>query len=537
MRAWALVLAALTLAACTRGPAAAPRAPGSLRFDLAADPANLNPLFAHQDAASVELQVARLAFEPFIDLDNRGKPQPALLAVIPTRENGGLSTDGRTIVYHLRPDVKWQDGQAVTSADVLFTLQAILDRRNPVRSLEGYELIDRASARGPHTVVFHLRAPWAPAVQTLFSYGAAAQFVLPAHVLRRQLPLANAPFNAAPTVGDGPYRFVAWRRGEKLVYEANAAYWRGVPRAQRLDVRIIPDPSTNLTLLSSNELDWNLIAPLQQATLAGHPQIAFRYVSTATVAGVAINTAHPPLDDVRIRRALAMSIDREAISRKITLGKYPVTDSAQPQFSWAYDPSVRLPRYDPGAADALLDMTGWKRGPDGMRAKGGKALAFTYVQFPETATGVRAATMIQSGLRQRGIDVQIKSISNAQLFLPSVRGGTLASGQFDLAYVPWTMGADPDDSALLSCHGVQNYMRYCNPTVDRLEERALSATHRGQRKRLYSQIARQVSRDVPIIYLFNARYIYAYRRALAGFYPNACVPTWNAWQWRVRLGS
>jgi len=521
------------LAACTHGPAATPREPGSVRFDLAADPANLNPLFAHQDAASVELQVARLAFEPFIDLDEKGRPQAALLSVIPDRKNGGVSADGRTITYHLRRAVRWQDGEPVTSADVLFTLRAILDRNNPVRSLEGYDLIDRATAAGRNTVVVHLRRPWAPAVQTLFSYGAAAQFVLPAHVLRKQLPLADAPFNAAPSVGDGPYRFIGWSRGEKLVYEASPSYWRGKPKVQRLDVRIIPDPSTNLTLLSSNELDWNLIAPLQQATLANHPGIAFEYVPTATVAGIAINTAHKPLDDVRIRRALAMSIDRHAISAKITLGKYPVTDSAQPQFSWAYDPFVHLPNYDPAGADALFDAAGWRRGPNGMRAKDGRLLALEYVQFPETATGVRAATMIQSELRERGVDVQIKSISNAQLFLPSVRGGTLASGAFDLAYVPWTMGADPDDSALLACRGAENYMRYCNAQVDRLEQRALSATNQGDRKRLYSQIAQQVARDVPVIYLFNARYIYAYRRALAGFHPNAFVPTWNASRWRI----
>ena len=530
----AAIFSLMLLVACARGQTMAVRIPHSVRFDLAADPANLNPLFAHQDAASVELQVARLAFEPFVDLDERGTPRPALLATIPTRANGGISPDGRTITYQLRPAVRWQDGAAVTSADALFTLHAILDRRNPVRSLEGYELIDRAVALGPHTLQIHLRRAWAPAALTLFSYGVSSQFVLPEHILHSQQPLSMAAFNAAPTVGDGPYKFVQWRRGERLRYEANPLYWRGEPRTRTLDIRVIPDPSTNLTLLSAGELDWNLIAPLQQATLSDHSQIAYRYVPTATVAGVAINLSHAPLNDVRVRRALAMSIDRDAISTKITLGKYPVTNSAQPQFSWAYDPSVQLPRYNVAAADALFDAAGWNRGNGGMRFKHGKPLELTYVQFPETATGVRAATMIQSELRERGLDVQIKSVSNAQLFLPSARGGTLASGAFDLAYVPWTFGADPDDSALLMCHGAENYMRYCNPLVDRLEEQALATTDQQHRKALYSQIARTVAQDVPIIYLFDARYIYAYRRSLAGFYPNAFLPTWNAADWRLK---
>ena len=97
-----------------------------------------------------------------------------------------------------------------------------------------------------------------------------------------------------------------------------------------------------------------------------------------------------------------------------------------------------------------------------------------------------------------------------------------------------TMGADPDDSALLSCHGASNYMRYCNPLVDSLEERALASGDQSQRKTLYSRIAHQVASDVPIIYLFNAQYIYAYRSTLHGYYPNAFLPTWNAFAWYVK---
>ncbi len=195
---------------------------------------------------------------------------------------------------------------------------------------------------------------------------------------------------------------------------------------------------------------------------------------TAVVAGLAFNTARRPLDDVRVRRAIAMSIDRNAISRKITLGFYPVTDMIQPQFSWAFDPAVREPAYDPRRADSLLDAAGWLRGADGMRSRHGVPLHLVYVQFPESATGVRVAVATAAALRQRGIDVTIKSVSNAQLFLP--RTGVLAAGTFDLAYVPWTMGADPDDSAVLGCGGASNYMRWCDGRVDALERAALSAT-------------------------------------------------------------
>jgi len=504
----------------------------TVRFDLPADPTTLDPLFAHVDANSVEQQVARLAFEPFIDVDPQGKAIPVLLTRVPSVSNGDLSPDARVITYHLRRNVHWQDGPLVTARDVLFTLRAIVDARNPVRSREGYDRIVRAERLDDFTVRVTLRSPWAPAVATIFSYGTAPQYVLPEHLLGGRTNLAQDDFGAHP-IGNGAYRLVRWDRGERLIYEANAAYWRGRPRVQRLELHIVPDPGTNLTLLRSDAIDWNLIAPAQQSALADKHTLEYAIAPLALVAGIAINTTHPPLDDTRVRRALAASIDRMGISRKITYGRYPPIDTAQPLTSWAHDRGARLPRYDPRAADELLDAAGWKRGANGVRMRGGRSLELTYVQFPETTTGVRVATVVQSELAARGIVVTIKSISNAQLFLPAAQGGTLANGGFDLAYVPWPMGADPDDSFLLRCRGPANYMRWCDPAVDALERRAIATPGRAARAALYAQIARRVAAAVPIVYLFNPAYVYAYQRRLRGFAPNAFLPTWNAASWSV----
>lgn len=529
-------LIASLLAGCDtrRAPSARISAPRTVRFNLAADPQNLNPLFAHADAALVEQQLAHLSFEPFFDLDAHGQQVPELITEIPSLANGGISPDGRTLTYHLRRGLTWSDGVAVTARDVLFTLHAILDPANPVASHEGYELIDKAQAPDPHTVRFHLSRSWAPAVATFFTYGTSPQYVLPEHVLTRQNPLVKAAFNAAPTVGDGPFTFVKWKHGEQLTYAANPHYWRGRPKVDQIDIHVVPDPGTNLTLAQSGAIDFNLLAPVQQQVLAHVPNLAFQDVPTALIAGLALNTTHPPLNDPRVRRALAQSIDRAAISTKITLGKYPVANSDKPSFSWAYDTSITQPRYNPQAADAALDAAGWLRGPDGVRRKQGARLALTYVQFPETTTGVRVATMVQEELRLRGVEVSVKSIASAQLFLPVQEGGTLASGNFDLAYVPWQMGADPDDSFLLSCRGAgKNYMRYCDAAVDRLEAAAVAEPDRAKRRAEYQQIDRIAANDVPLVYLFNPKYVYAYRTRLKGFAPNAFSPTWNAYAWSL----
>lgn len=514
---------------------AAPEAPlaRGVTFDISADPRTLDPLFAHVDSGAVEPELARLAFEPFFDLDERGRPVPALLREMPTRANGGVSPDGRTLRYHLRHGIRWSDGVPVTSRDVLFTLRAILDPSNPVASREGYDRIVRAEAPDARTVVFHLRAAWAPAVLTYFAYGATPQFVLPEHVLAAQAPLERAPFGGAPSVGDGPFRFVEWRRGDGLAYVANPRYWRGPPGLARLDVRVVPDPNTNLLLMRTGAIDFNLLAPVQIASLAGRPGIRFRDVPTAIVAGLALATMHEPMNDVRIRRVVAESIDRAAISRLITLGHYPVANSDRPRFSFAYDPALRQPAFDPARADRDLDAAGWHPGREGVRIKDGHVLAMTYVAFPESTTGIRVAVFIQEELRDRGFLIDQKAISNEQLFLPEF--GTLARGEFDAAYVPFAMGADPDDRFVYGCAGAeQNYMHYCDPTVERLEARAASAGSERARHALYATIDRIVARDVPVLWLFRANYTYAYRARLGGFSPNAFSPTWNAWQWRVR---
>ncbi|MBV9438411.1 MAG: hypothetical protein JOZ24_00315, partial [Candidatus Eremiobacteraeota bacterium] len=158
-RVSAALVAAAALAACTTRSTTPAAEPGTIRFALAADPQTLDPLFAHVDANSVEGQAARLAFEPFIDIDERGNPIPVLLDRIPTLENGGVSRDGRTIVYHLRRGVRWQDGVPVGARDVVWTLHAILDPRNPVRSRAGYDRVARAVALDDATVRITLKEP------------------------------------------------------------------------------------------------------------------------------------------------------------------------------------------------------------------------------------------------------------------------------------------------------------------------------------------------------------------------------------------
>lgn len=469
-------------------------------------------------------------FDLLIDVDARGRQIPALATQIPTVANGGISKDGRTITYRLRKDVRWQDGAVFTSRDVWFTWRAIVDPRNDIASTRGYDLIDSIDTTDRYRAVIHMKRAWAPAVATFFTYGVHPMPIVPSHLLEGRGPLRTSQFNEHP-VGTGAFELVHWERGDRLTFAANARFYRGAPKVPTVVVREIPDVNTDLTMLRTGALDWSLLSPAQRIGLGDAAGIGFVYAPFSGFGAMAFNCRRPPFDDARMRRAIALAIDRPRMSRDITHGQYPVAQSDQPPFSWAYDPTVRQPAYDPRAADAELDALGWPRGPDGMRRKNGKPLSLVFATFPEGDTAVRTSVYVQALLHARGIDVTVKKVTVAQFYLPKSEGGLLMSGGFDLAYLAWRTGEDPDDSDLMTCTGVSNFAGYCSAYVDALEAQALTARRQEVRKKLYRALQQQFAADLPYLFLYAPTYGFAVRDGMRGLDPTPFSPTWNAYRW------
>jgi peptide/nickel transport system substrate-binding protein len=524
-----LVAVLCALAGCGRAGQAPTAIDHSIiSFNVSEDPHSLNPILARSDD---ERQLAHLAFDMLLDVDAHGQPVPALAIAVPTLSNGGVSADGRRITYHLRRGVRWQDGAPFTSRDVRFTWQAVMDPRNAVASIRGYDLIEAIDTPDPLTAIVRLKRPWAPAVETLFTYGAHPIPLLPAHLLEHADRAAWAQFDRAP-VGTGPFAPVSWERSTRIIYRANQHYYLGAPRSSEIAAMVIPDFNTDLTMLRAGQLDWSLLSPAQRLALGSEPSLRIAYAPFAGFGALSFNLRRAPFDDIRMRRAIAQSIDRRRLSDAITRGQYPVTDSDQPPFSWAYDPTARLPGYDPPAADRALDALGWKRQADGVRAKDGQRLEIVFAVFPEGDTAVRTAVYVQQMLAARGVDVTIKKVTLAHFYLPASLGGLLMSGKYDVAYFAWRTGEDPDDSDLVTCSGASNYAGYCDAALDALELQALSTPDQSRRRALYSEIQQTLARRIPYLYLYAPTYGYAVENKLRGFEPTPFSPTSNAWHWQ-----
>ena len=503
---------------------------GTITFNVSEDPHSLNPILARSDD---ERQLEHLCFEMLLDVDAGGRQVPALALQVPSLRNHGISPDGRTITYHLRRGVRWQDGSALTSRDVWFTWRAIVDPRSGATSTGGYDLIDAIDTPDAYTAVVHLRRAWAPAVATLFTYGAQPVPLLPAHVLEHADRAALERFNVRP-VCSGAYAIESWERSSRIVFRASPLYYRGAPRADRVIAMVIPDFNTDLTQLRAGELDWSLLSPAQRLALGFAPGIHFVEVAFAGYGALTFNTRRAPFDDPRLRRAIAASIDRRRLSAAITQGRYTVAESDQPPFSWAHDPAVRMPAYDPAAADRMLDAAGWRRGTRGVRERAGKTLEISFAVFPEGDTAVRTAVYVQQMLAVRGIVADVKRITLAHFYMPKSAGGLLMSGNYDLAYFAWRGGEDPDDSDVLTCAGTSNFAGYCNPAVDALETEALAIADQSKRAGLYARVQRIVARDVPYLYLYAPTYGYAASDRLEGFAPTPFSPMAQSWNWSKR---
>jgi peptide/nickel transport system substrate-binding protein len=540
------MLAALTwlavLCSCTRtgeqsaGVRNSWTVPGTLRVAQREDPDNLNTILGTE---TVDIDLAAFWAAQLFRVDDRNELVPELATTVPTRENGGISGDGRTIVYHLRRGVRWHDGARFGADDVIFTWRAILNPNNFSLTHFGYDIVSRIDKADPYTIIVHLKRPFAPFIGSFFAQGAGqAMCILPEHILSKYPNINRAPYNSHP-IGTGPFFVSSYEPGSRIVLLANRRYWRGPPKLARIDFRIIGSDNTMLTLMQSHAIDFFYRAPeTMAASLRNIPGTRVVLTPIGRFYDIGFNGRNFALADERVRRALAYATDRRALMEKIAHGVAEPARTFLPEFSWAFNAHAPDYIYDLERSKALLEKAGWQAGDAGIRTKDGRPLALVMSSFTGSATVNAAEVLLQAEWRQAGVDVTIKNYPSGQFYATLGAGGIEQTGKFDVSVENWANSPDPDDSILFGCTMTPpagwNIYHYCSPTVDRLEGVALSAYDRPTRRQAYLPIQSIINEGLPFYVLWYQEQLDVVNTDLQHYRPaHAATPFWNTWEWSI----
>ncbi len=525
-------LAALALLAATLGAAGPGQEsrknpftqPHVLRFGDIVDLTSLNPMFDNELALA---RLSSLCMAWLVRYDRSGHPIPELVSRVPTQANGDVSGDGKTLIFHLRRGVKWSDGAPFDADDVVFTTHAMLDPRVRVVSREGWDRIVEVREPDKFTVVYRLSAPYSSFFPTFFGSAGGNPAILPKHLLAGA-DLNSAGYNAKP-VGIGPFRYVEWRRNDRIVLEPNPFYFRGLPKLRRIEYRIVPNRNTLLTELETGELDlWPEAARAYYPRLAGlrgfvvtrQPSLAFNHLD--------FNLQRPPLDDVRVRRALALALDRAAAVAEIYHGIGIVQNGVFSQASPFFDPHIPTTPRDLARAKALLDEAGWRLGPDGYRTKNGRRLAIEFVSNAGSSDTDTLIELIRSWWKDAGVDLQRKTYDTSLMFALASEGGIMSGGKFDAIVTGTVLSPSGDLADGFGCRNFSpngaNVTHWC----DRRAQAAMDGLERSydlaSQQRFAHIIQERMDADMPIYVLSVLENLYAANSDLKNFRPNTVTP-------------
>ena len=498
--------------ACTNR-SSAPQRSDLLIIASTIEPESLNPLFLQ---GRVYQDIDSLGYSGLTTYDRRGAVIADVAATVPTLANGGISRDGKRFVFHLRHDVKWQDGYPLTARDVVFTYRASMNPSNATPTQGVNPDIARVSAPDSYTVVAELRRPEGAFLSSFFGGGGGA--ILPAHLLAAYPNLNHAAFNGAP-IGSGPYRFSKWMRGERLDLTANDRYFGTKPAIRHLSIRFVGDSSTIVNELTTRQVDATFFAsPSNVEALRSVPKHRVVVTLMPFFGAIVFNLRDPIVKDLAIRRAFASAIDRRTLVARAAFGLYDADTGMRGMFTWAFDPRVGTIAYDPTRARALLSNDGWVPGADGVRVKNGLRLEMQLVFSAKAFVPDAIAPPMIEEARAVGIDLVIRQYDRRVLW---ALDGPLYGGRFQTALLTLTNGLDPDPSVFLSCDqqppNGYNFARYCKVAVDHALRHGASVYDRAERRRIYSFVQRQLIADVPYDFLWQPSEIDVIPTALRGY--------------------
>jgi peptide/nickel transport system substrate-binding protein len=462
---------------------AGPAAAKTLNFALDGNPDTLDP---HKTAGTLTFQTLKSIYDTLVEPDMSEKIVPALA------EKWEVSDDDLTWTFYLKKNVVFHNGDQLTAKDVKATFDRIMDKATASPKAKEFGSITAIETPDDFTVVLKLKEPAAPLLATLASGWGA---ILPKSLIDSGHDFGNQP------VGTGPFKLKEWIRDSQIILDKNDKYWmKGYPKLDRVTINIIPERAVQIQGLISGQLDVAYLVDKDDLPILEASQdVKIEKSMTALILVMAINCSNPVLQDVRVRQAINLAIDKQKVLDVAYNGGKPVGTFMDYGNAYYKDFTALYP-YDPEKSKKLLAEAGV--GPE---------TVFELFLPQNYELHVKAGEMYQDMLTKVGLNVKIKLVDWSTWLSDVYR-----AAKYDLTVIGHTGKLDPDGT--LAGYGTEGrYVRWVNPRAAELIDKARKVSGFENRKKLYDEALEIMAKEVPFMYLGSSSRYTAVRKNVSDF--------------------
>jgi len=485
-----------------------------------ADARNLIPFLATDTASS---SITSLLFNGLTKVDKN------LNLIGDIAERWDISEDGTEITFFLKKNIKWHDGVPLTTRDVKFTFETILDPKNACPYSSDFMDIKSIDLLDDYIVKFKYSKPYAPAISKL------GMPIVPEHLLAGE-DLLKSRFKRVP-VGCGPYIFKEWKTDQHIILEANKDYFEHRPYINRCVSRVIPDLSVQYLELITGGIDSMGLTPYQyfyrtQTDVFKKKYNKYKYLSRS-YSYIGYNLNDRLFSDKRVRRALSYAIDKNSIIAGVLMGLGEPSTGPFFKETPYYSPNAEAYKYDKKKALGLLNEAGWKdANGDGILEKDGKPFKFKLITNQGNKDREDIATVVQREWRDIGVVADVQIIAWASFLNEFVD-----KKNFQAVILGWTLPLDPDCYVVWHSastkEGGFNFVSYGNEEVDKLIEEGRRTFDKAKRIEIYRKIHEIIADDAPYTFLYFPYATVAISNRFEGIDPAPAGIGYNFIDWYV----
>jgi peptide/nickel transport system substrate-binding protein len=522
-----MVLTLVIIAACGPESKSAPASGGNYTEAVTTDAVNFHPYLTTDTASS--------GYQGMVYSALLTRRDPQTLEIIPNAaEKWEISPDYTVFTFTLRSDLRWSDGQPITSGDYKWTFDQAMKPENEYPYREVLNFIKSYEAPDPRTIVITVKEKFCPAFE-----GSDAVEPLPRHIWEKydwKDPEKN-PEIMQPTVGSGPFKLKEWAKDDHVIFEANDSYFQGRPKLDSYTIRIVPESEVAFTMLMNGEVDSGTITPENYEKAKANPKLEMYewWPARAHWEYIGFNLRKEPLKDIGVRHALAYALDKDTMTDKVMLGLAKRIYSCFPSSSPVYNPDVPHYDYDPAQARTLLAEAGYKPGTDGILEKSGQRLKLRLLYGPNTSkVREKVATIVQAQLKEVGVEAEVQGMEWGA-FLEATKQ---QPGDWDLMVNGWSATIEPHWMWQIWSEEFipdLNAGAYINKEVKELfQQGGYGDCDEAKRKEVYGKIQRIIAEDSPYIFLFYIKGYDAVNKRIGGIVPSPLGLGYNIEEWYVK---